>query len=239
MAEVNVNIKDMAVAIGMPIYGAVPAGTAMSLFKTVQAATAAGVRLDYITYATSYVHISRNWIADEFLRSSCQKLFFIDQDVTWEPEAFFRMLALSTKYEVVGGTYPIKKDGPITFYLNATPGMPCNEHQLFSIDGMGLGFTVIDRAVMERLAAIAPQRRNPNIPGKSVAAIFRVDDIDGQDRGEDNAFYADVKALGIDVWLDPTVTLGHIGQREWRACLADGLKKQRKADASDENREIH
>lgn len=232
MPDIDVKVSGMAVAIGMPIYGGIPSGTAMSLFRTTTKCVSAGIALDFINCAGSYVHISRDWIVDEFLKGDCQKLFFIDHDEAWSEDDFLRFVALSTRREVVVAAYPAKKDPP-TFYLNCLPTAKSEEFGLIKIRGTGLGFSIIDRSVLERLAADAPRLTNPHT-GKSMANIFRVDTIDGAYRGEDIAFFADVKnKLGIDVWMDPTVEIGHIGQHEWRGRISDYLKPIQKENTSD------
>jgi hypothetical protein len=35
-------------------------------------------------------------------------------------------------------------------------------------------------------------------------------------RGEDGAFFDDIRALGHKVWLDPTIELGHVGTKVYR-----------------------
>ncbi len=226
----EVAIRGMTVAIGMPVFGGIPAGTAMSLFRTINKCKDVGVVLDYINVSAPYVHISRDMVVDAFLKGPCQKLFFIDQDETWEPDAFLRLVAISTERKVVGASYPAKQDGPLQFFINwldeAKSEPPFG---LIKVGGMGLGFTIIDRSVIEQLAAKAPRKRHPS-KGEVRAGIFRVDSIaltdDGilDDRGEDIAFFHDVAALGIDVWIDPSITIGHIGQKEWRGRLLDRLQ---------------
>ena len=58
-----------------------------------------------------------------------------------------------------------------------------------------------------------------------MAKIFRFDEPNGEARGEDIAFFADVCDLGYKVNLDPTVTLGHIGEKEFRASFLDQIDK--------------
>ncbi len=215
----GVNIAGMRVAIGMPIYGGIPGGTAMSLFRTVQACTAGGVFVNFITFATSYVQHSRDGIVHEFLKGDCQKLFFIDQDQTWSVDDFTRLLALSTKYDVIGAVYPAKRE-PLTYYANLFPESKVEEYGLLKVRGMGLGFTIIDRKVLEKLTAKAFKIYHQHF-GHGLASIFRVDNHEGQYRGEDIAFFSDVRDLGFDVWLDPDIDIGHIGQKEYRGHLSE------------------
>lgn len=221
--DLNVNLSGMAVAIGMPIYGGIPADTAMSLFKTAQQCAEFGVKLDFINVAAPYVHISRDWIVDEFLKGQCQKLVFIDHDESWEPEDFGKLLALSTVRDVVGATYPAKRDGPPTFYIDWLADAKVEEFGLIKVGGMGLGFTAIDRGVLQRLTDKAPRMKHPT-EGHTMASIFRVDTVGDCYRGEDIAFYADVRAMGVDVWLDPNIVIGHIGQKQWRGRVSDALQ---------------
>jgi hypothetical protein len=37
------------------------------------------------------------------------------------------------------------------------------------------------------------------------------------------AFFADVRELGYDVWLDPTINVGHVGSHVFRANAAKSL----------------
>jgi hypothetical protein len=68
----------------------------------------------------------------------------------------FRLLALSTKFEVVACAYPAKVDTP-TFYVNYEPGeYEANKYGLLSVKGVGLGFTIVDRKVIQELSDRAP-----------------------------------------------------------------------------------
>ena len=55
----------------------------------------------------SYVHRARNTMCDTFLQDpDATDLFFIDSDMSWNPQAFVKMCLLPE--EVVGGSYPVK-----------------------------------------------------------------------------------------------------------------------------------
>jgi hypothetical protein len=82
---------------------------------------------------------------------------------TWqwgEPE-FIRLLALSTKMDIVAGAYQGRYDPP-DFHLRApgnvtTPDqLEENEFGCIKLAGIGMGFTAVSRKVMERLAKNAP-----------------------------------------------------------------------------------
>jgi hypothetical protein len=65
-----------------------------------------------------------------------------------------------------------------------------------------------------------------------VPDVFRLDRVKTNGRrtaqGEDMAFFADLRELGYDVWLDPTIQLGHVGNYVYRGdpVAALGLEDQ-------------
>ena len=58
--------------------------------------------------------------------------------------------------------------------------------------------------------------------------------VSGERTGEDVFFFNDVRAAGFDVWLDPSIELGHVGEHEWRGRFADTITKP-KETVSDGN----
>ena len=57
--------------------------------------------------------------------------------------------------------------------------------------------------------------------GRMILDALRVDKTVHADgsvhaRGEDGAFFADLKAIGHQAWLDPSIRLGHVGAKEYR-----------------------
>lgn len=196
----------------------------MSLARTLHACGASGVDVDAAMEVSALLQGARDMVLDSFLQSGKQKLFWIDSDIVWEREAFFRLLAMSTLHDVVCAAYPVKSErNEFQIYMDLSPQEP-DEYGLIKILGTGLGFAVIDRKVCEQIAAQAP-RVLDQITGREMAAVFRVDIFEGKRRSEDIAFLADIREAGHDVWLDPTVTLGHIGDRQWNGRAADAFKE--------------
>ena len=227
----QVQLKGTAVTIGMPIYGGIPSATAASLFRTALECQASGIRINLLNLAGPYVHISRDVIVDAFLKTDHEKLFFIDHDHSWSSEDFFRLLALSKLYPVVVGAYRFKTDEPKYMVSWLTTNPKSEAFGLIKVRGAGLGFAVIDRSVLQQLSDKAPLVRNEG-DGPSRRRIFRVDTVDEtgdgilKDRSEDIAFFDDVRALGVDVWLDPSLNIGHIGQTEYGGRLIDHLNRK-------------
>jgi len=216
-------LGDVSVTIGLPVDNGIPPKTVMSLVRTAHTCAKMGIRCDLAMEISGVIQIGRDAVLDDFLRGDTQKLFWIDSDMVWNPEDFLRLLALSTRFDVVGAAYPAKVEGPVTFYVNSEDGAKPGEFGLIPVKGLGLGFTVVDRAVVEKLAA-ASAKVHDQITGREVASVFRVDIVDGHRRTEDMAFFADIRDAGHTVWLDPQISLGHIGDREWRGRMQDALQ---------------
>lgn len=168
---------------------------------------------------------ARDEVVDLFLQSNCNRLFWIDSDMVWEPNDFIRMLALSQKRDIVCATYPAKKE-PTTFYVNHDPPLVADELGLFEIKGAGLGFTVMTRRVVEALVDNA-YKAVDEITGKEIPQVFRVGMKDGKRIGEDMAFFQDARELGFKVFLDPLVKLKHLGLKQYEGSILDAIQPDR------------
>lgn len=184
-----------SVAIGMPYDNPVPMETVLSLMATQKACVDAGIQLEMYVRRCGIVTVARDMVLDAFLQGDAEKLFWVDSDMVWQPNAFLQMLQHSQS-----------EDAVIAAYRRKGPGEPWIVK--------GLGFAVVDRKVVQALADKAPQ-------ASGRARVFRIDIVDGELRGEDATFLADIKEAGYAVRLDPTVTLGHIGEMNYSGRLAD------------------
>lgn len=218
------NIGGVSVFIGIPVYGQMPPHTAMSLALTAQACGASGVNLEICMEQRGIITLCRDQVLDSFLRSDKQKLVWIDSDIVWEPKDFFRLVALSTLRDVVAVAYPAKVDGLEFQIAGDGQSQEPDDLGLFEVWGTGLGFTIMDRKVCEQVSAAAPMGFD-TIAKRDMAAVFRTEIKDGVRIGEDIAFFNDIRAIGHKVWLDPTISLGHIGTKRWDGRLMDTLER--------------
>jgi hypothetical protein len=222
--SVTIDLKGLNVMVGMPAGRDLPALTVKSLLATQSLCRDRQVPFQMgMVIGSSVVQWARDEVVDVFLKSDATRLFWIDSDMVWEPEQFMRLLALSQYREVICAAYPAKVDRP-TFYVNwdEKEKLVHGEYGLIEIKGVGLGFTVMHREVVEKLAYEAP-RIVDEIAGRDLAAVFRIGQIDGKRQGEDMAFFADIRELGYKVWLDPTVSPSHIGQKTYTGSIQDAL----------------
>ena len=220
------DLAGLSVMICMPTHRDIHPKTVGALLETQHELIARGLQFEVqMQVGGSLVHHSRSKCAYLFLKSDCNRLFWIDSDMVWSAADFFRLLAMSTKMECVSAIYPSKSD-PADFYLRVndlSEPFEANEYGCFSLNGLGLGFTVVQRKVIQQLSDNAPKRKF-NGMDELLPSIFRLDHEGDEERGEDMAFFSDVRALGYKVHLDPSISLGHVGSKEYRADFMDLLK---------------
>lgn len=219
------DVSGLRVMIGMPILDGKKAWeTEQSLLDTRAAMAKTSMHLEerYVI-GCSIIEMARSKIVHQFLDSDCNRLFMIDADIVWRPEDFIRLCALSTRMDVVGGTYPAKKL-PTRFMLKWDGGLSLNEYGCASIHGMGLGFTVVARSVIEGLVWSSPRLK---FSGEDVRRphFFGCGENDaGEFEGEDMKFFRSVRGKGHPVWLDTTLNLGHVGSYVYRGSVRDAMK---------------
>lgn len=100
--------------IGTPMYGGQCAGiyTKSTNDLSMLCSTHKIPMKYYFLFNESLVQRARNYIVDEFLRSDCTHLLFIDSDIGFDPRDALALLALQIsdpeKYDIVCGPYPKK-----------------------------------------------------------------------------------------------------------------------------------
>lgn len=224
MSHIDIQLNDMSVMIGMPTHRDLPPKTVLSLITTFERCYKLNIHCELGMVQSGVVNWGRDDVIDSFMKSSARKLFWIDSDMTWTPDQFIRLLALSKLHAVVGASYVAKTDRPTFFvkYDQSKP-IPTNKYGMLEVEGLGLGFTVVDRDVIEDLVWKAPKLFD-EVGNREIAQVFRTDSIDGKRRGEDMAFFADIRALGYKVHLDPEIDLGHVGIKEYRGSIKEALQ---------------
>ncbi len=230
----TLDLKGVRVMISMPTHRDIPPITVVSLIETGNALIKQKVPYGIdMQINNSLVHLARTKSAHNFLKDSWTHFFCVDSDMAWKSDDFLRMCILATHpdMDVCAVTYPYKRD-PMEFHLNVEDRgkqIVSNEYGMIPAKSCGLGFTIIKRKVIEALAERAQRINFQEDEYQNVAAIFRSDIHNGVPRGEDIAFFDDIRELGFNVWVDPKITLGHIGPKEYKGALADYLEKEEKA----------
>jgi hypothetical protein len=219
--------------IATPMYGGVcTMSYCVSLAMTVADAARERRNVAYKPGGDSLVTRARNLLTNEFLKSPCTHLLWIDADLGWEPAAIWRLL--DSGKDIVAGVYP-KKCLPISWPMNFftqgqnEPLPTCPETGFIRVKDAPTGFMLVRRHVIETLIERHPEWAcrfsggdNP-VHGYALWEAFT--DEDGMYLSEDFGFCRRAQAEGFEVWVDPTVKLSHTGNATYGpARMSDAMQ---------------
>lgn len=203
----------------MKVLAAVPAYDGKICVETVRAllheqgvAHLAGVEFQAVFLpGCSLITMARNQIVGDFLASDADRLVFVDADVAWEPGALLRLAAHPVGF--VGGAYRLKQVPeayPVAWLADRAELHADPATGLLEVESLPGGFLALSRGVFERFRAFHTDRGYAH-QGFVGHAYFTAPFKNGRLYGEDTAFCADWREAGGQVWLDPTLTLTHVG----------------------------
>lgn len=216
--------------LGLPTYDfKMSAKLAISLASFCVKAQQHGIDIQICNISgCSVVSRVRNLIAFDFMQSDCTDLMFIDSDINFDAEDIFRLMAWNSdpKKGIVAGIPVARKKGKV--YIS-TLDTDDNEH--IFMDKMGLvrakrvatAFMIIRREVFEKMYEAHPEWRyhDEKKVGDEMFAYFDFALVDGQYVGEDYLFCDRARELGFEVWIDPTIKLGHMGMNEFEGSFGE------------------
>ena len=216
--------------LGLPTYDfKVTAKLAISLASFCVQAQRHGVDIQICNISgCSVVSRVRNLIAKDFLDSDCTDLMFIDSDINFEAEDIFRLMAWNSdpKKGIVAGIPVARKKGKV--YIST---LDTDEDENIFMNYMGLvkakrvatAFMMIRREVFEKLRDSHPEwvYHDEKKVGDEVIAFFDFALKEGQYIGEDFLFCDRARELGYEVWIDPTIKLGHMGMEEFAGAFGE------------------
>lgn len=168
-----------------------------------------------------YIDLVRNDLTRQFLESSADRLLFIDADVGFTGADVVRVA--TTPRPVVGGLYrkkssdPAQMDWPVAF---DAPNIHYDAETtlITAAQSRGTyvptGFLCIHRSVFEAMQPHVPEFTDNR--GISMHAYFQTMIHDGLFWGEDFNFCRTWYALGGTIWIQPNLTLDHIGMQSWQ-----------------------
>jgi hypothetical protein len=170
---------------------------------------------------------ARNVLASMVFEAGCDDMMFVDADIACRPGSFTQLMKHDV--DLVGGAYRARQDPEEYVFRSLRPeGVVVNpENKLMEVDSVPTGFMRIRRAVWDRMKEAAPDYwySDCTVPGLTVWNFF-----DFQFRintheywTEDYVFCNRWRELGGKCWLDPWLTLDHIGRKVFSGCLMDFL----------------
>ncbi len=183
--EIKVKIEDLKqhkLFVATPMYGGQAHGMYVKACLDLQGLLnkyGVEVRFSFL-FNESLITRARNYLVDEFLRSDCTHMLFIDSDVHYNPQDVIALLALDK--DVIGGPYPKKAINWNNVAHAARTHPDMNPHELENVVGdyvfnvvkgtqqfsvneplevleIGTGYMMIKRDVFKRMEEAYPQLR--------------------------------------------------------------------------------
>jgi hypothetical protein len=226
--EASFSLVGRKIMLGLPTYDhKVSAKMAIALMDFAVKAQKHGVAIQISNISgCSVVSRVRNIIAKDFLDSDCTDLMFIDSDINFNADDIFRLMAWNTdpKKGIVAGI-PVARKKQKTFITHLeTDG----EGNVF-MDKMGLvqatkvatAFMLIRKEVFPAIKAMIPDLEYADERGGVLDSYFDFSSRKDGYMGEDFLFCERARQAGFEIWIDPTIKLGHMGIEEFEGSFGE------------------
>jgi len=209
--------------IALPAYDfKVSLKLAVSLAQFAQTAQSHGIDIQIGSICgCSVVSRARNLLVQDMLDSTCDYLLFIDSDINFEPEAILRLMAwVQDPKKGIVAAVPRTRSETKTYIAT----LDQDENDQLTMNGAGLvrakrvatAFMMVRREFFETLNDAHPEWRYYETRSeRSVPCVFDFMLTEEGYIGEDFLFCDRAREHGFEVWVDPTIPLGHMGVQEY------------------------
>lgn len=202
----------MRVMIGVPCYtGQLQSAMGRALMRGQDEITARwGKPTLYIHAHCSIVSRARNLILAQFLASDCDVLVTIDDDIAWDGDELLRLIA--HEGDMVAGIYRPKEDAE-RYHCRLVNPLAVPDGGLLEADRVPAGFLKLTRACVEKMRKTYVHLAyfDPHSPTKEAHDLFSFVVEDHAFWGEDYTFCRRWRSIGGRIWVDPDMTLHHVG----------------------------
>jgi|WetSurMetagenome_2_1015567.scaffolds.fasta_scaffold299193_2 hypothetical protein len=196
----------------------------VALLGSIRLLNELGIEWDYYEISgDSYVDRAKNTLANRFMDSDATHLMIIDSDMYWDISGFGRMIKhIATGCPLVGAAYPCKN---IWSFFGCFPNIDKETGQvkgkeyeggrLLDMHVMPGGFIIYSRQALEMTKPFLKTYYDM-VNDITYYEYFKCNIEDGNVRiGEDVYFQIRYKEAGGIVWLEPDVTIKHMGIKAW------------------------
>lgn len=194
-----------------------------SLMSTMAELESCGIEYQVHSYEGScYTQFARNMLVKRFRESGLDHLFFVDDDLSWEPAAFLKVF--NTRGHIVAGAYRKKSEGedyPVVVHCDREGIAKTRRDGAILASHVPTGFLKISRPAIELLISTHPHLAYSDLDEKGNLQsgfydLFPQGVEDGRWWGEDFAFCRLWTRIGGEIALIPNITLTHWdGQKQY------------------------
>lgn len=217
------DLAGKSIFVALPAYDfKVSLKLAVSLAKFTQQASQHGVVVQIGSICgCSVVSRVRNLLAQDFMESNCDYLLFIDSDINFEADAIFRLMAWGTdpRKGIVAAVPRVRSENAVYIAdldYDVNGELTMNNMGLVRGKRVATAFMLVRREVFITMAEAHPEwQYYDKKTDRMLTAMFDFQVTDEGYMGEDFLFCDRARELGFEVWIDPTITLGHMGVQEY------------------------
>ncbi len=212
------------VLIGTPCYdGRLDVWYVNSLMSTIRMGIEHGIEITpmWVSF-DALIQRARNDTIHIAMEGGFDDLIWIDSDIEWQPEWFFKLLEYPQ--DVVGGTYR-KKGDKEEYVIRKTDNSPIDPVTgLLEVSGLGTGFVKMSRRAMQYLWDTSKPYIDPK-DNKERRMIFDVVIENNDMISEDITAFLKLSNGGFKIWLDTTMTCNHIGPYKFKGDFVPWFNK--------------
>ena len=236
-------MKKPRVYIAMPCYDTMKVETCVSLLNTYAVLARSGVECIFKSVKSSLVTHARNLLTAGFMAYEYDYMLCVDADIEFSPEAPLRMLV--PQKDIVVTPYRLKENPLKTKYPVEFPD-PHNikilPFDLVELKSAPAGLMLINRVVFKTLMAKYPNKKikfdkehqdkmdiEIGSKGATEKYMYNFWDTDFKDhtwKGEDLAFWEQVRRASIKIYANLDSWTTHHGSWGFRGTFGESLKKK-------------
>ncbi|WP_454287278.1 hypothetical protein [Rhizobium arsenicireducens] len=222
-----------------------------SVIAMMQQAAERGYEITVYTLTDSLITRARNNAVATFLDGQWDYLFWVDADISFQPDQFFRLL--DSGHPVVAGVYPLKMQFPPSEPTNLTgqdlqlsmlryairlegASVAVPDDGFACVHEVATGFMCIARDVMLEMTLVYPELKYASDQGELGAPasenhylFFDTMVRDGRYLSEDYAFCRRVADMDGAIWVDLRSELTHSGNFDYRGSVLGTSRVNTKA----------
>lgn len=190
---------------------------------------------------SSNVGFAREGLMLAGMGTDATHFLWVDTDMGWAPEHVRSLLGAAEHHEFVAipGVRKQENGRPCAVLR---PGEPvvCEKTGYLSVESVGFAFVLMKRSVIEKMQAAYPELEYSVKDGTNFGLFCEFIDKGDKRAGphgtrltEDIAFCRRWRAIGGEIWVDPSSEIIHAGRKEYTGSIASfsaaALERQRSA----------
>lgn len=203
--------------IALPTRGTCSIQFASSMALSVAMLTACGVDVNILENKNGTpIDFNRNNLLARFMNTDCTHIWFVDDDMGWNPDAIVKMIQQDKEF--IAGAGPLKKDGEPLFAVKHETNAdetPVVVNGLIPCSHVGGAFVLMKREAITRMMINYPGLRCEAVDPQNGYSLYQFEYGSKTWKGEDYVFCERWTSLGGEIWLYPNISFTHTGVKDY------------------------